>query len=155
MLNVYDYIIIFLILYLFTMKINEKMSNTNSCKYEIRKLVKQIYKDDVNHIKNLTEISNMSQNKEGLKPKKGAIIEIKGDIEIPNAKIEVAGRNNYLENLIFIGDKISIQHHSTGRRLIATHDWRGHYFPNNKRSFNKVVHPRNFNYHWTIVKPNK
>lgn len=158
MLTIYDLIIIFLICYLFyflnNKRIKESMGNSTTCKNNIREIVKKIYKEDVEHVRNLTNISKMVQNKEGFKPKKGAIIEVKGDIEVGSGKIEVDGKNNYLENLIFDGDKVSIQHHSTGRRFIGSHDNNNYFFPNNGNlTFNTMVHPRYKKYHFTIAKP--
>lgn len=38
---------------------------------------------------------------------------------VPTGKINVNQKNNYLENMIFDGDQISIQHFTTKRRLNA------------------------------------
>jgi len=155
---IYDYIIVLLILYLvFFKNIKEGMSDSILCDENIKKKVKKIYQEDINHIKNLSELSKKLQSKEGLKMKKDSIIEVVGDIIVPNGIIDVVGKNNYLENLIFENDKISVYHNPTGYRLEQNNprreQWKGFSTFENRISYNKVIDPRYKRFIWTVKKP--
>ena len=145
---IYDFIIILLIVYLIFCKktFKETMNNSTSCDENIKDEVIKLYKEDVKHIKNLTEIAAKLQSNEGLKMKENSIIEIEGDINVPSGVIEVVGENNYLENIISEDDKVSVYHNSTGYRL----DQSGF---RNRISYNQVIDPAFKNYIFTVKKP--
>ena len=156
---IYDYIIILLILYLIFYKKSTKegMSDSILCDKDIKNEVKKIYQQDVKHIKKLGEISKKLQSKEGLKMKKDSIIEVEGDIIIPNGIVDVVGKNNYLENLIFEDDQISVYHNSTGYRLEQNNprreQWKGFSTFGKRISYNKVIDPKYKHFIWTVKKP--
>ena len=153
---IYDYIIILLILYLVFYKKSTKegMSDSILCDKNIKNEVEKIYRQDVKHIKTLGEISKKLQSKEGLKMKKDSIIEVEGDIIIPNGIVDVVGKNNYLENLIFEDDQISVYHNPTGYRLEQGNEaWRGFSRFINRVSYNQVIDPQFKHFIWTVKKP--
>lgn len=156
---IYDYIIILLILYLVFYKKSTKegMSDSILCDKNIKNEVEKIYQQDFKHIKKLGEISEKFQAKGGFKMNKDSIIEVVGDIIVPNGIIDVVGKNNYLENLIFENDQISVYHNPTGYRLEQNNprreQWRGFSKFENRISYNQIIDPRYKRFIWTVKKP--
>ena len=76
------------------------------------------------------------------------------DIIIPNGIIDVVGKNNYLENLIFDNDKISVYHNATGYRLEQNNprreQWRGFSTFGNRISYNKIIDHNYLQFIWTV-----
>ena len=153
---IFDYIIILLILYLafYKKSTREGMSDSILCDKNIKNEVEKIFQEDLKHIKKLGEISEKMQSKEGFKMNKDSIIEVEGDIIIPNGIIDVVGKNNYLENLIFDNDKISVYHNATGYRLEQNNprreQWRGFSTFGNRISYNKIIDHNYLQFIWTV-----